>query len=140
MAKYQGKPVVVNHPADEVYAKIADLSTFQQRMDSLPPEAREKLGDVSFTSDSIVITAPAVGEMKFNVTERIPGSRLGLSAENSPVPFAIKIDLKALSEDTTEVNTLIDVEIPAMLKPLVGGKMQEAADKFSEMFGTLFAS
>ena len=34
----------------------------------------------------------------------------------------------------------IDVDIPVMLKPLVGGKMQEAADKFSEMLSTLFAS
>lgn len=140
MAKYQGKPVVVNHPADEVYAKIADLGTFQERMDALPPEAREKLGEVRFTSDSIVITAPAVGEMKFNVTERVPGSRMCLTAENSPVPFSIKIDLKPVDESSSEVNTLIDVEIPAMLKPLVGGKMQEAADRFSEMFGTLFAS
>ncbi len=140
MATYKGKPVTINLPAEEVYNKIADLSSFQQRMDSLPAEAREKLGDVKFTSDSIAITAPAVGEMKFNVTERVPGSKLVLSAENSPVPFAIKIDLKPLEAASTEVSTMIDVEIPAMLKPLVGGKMQKAANKFSEMFATLFGS
>lgn len=139
MAKYSGKPVTVNHTTEEVYNRISDLSFFQERLEALPAEAREKLGDVRFTSDSIAITAPAVGEMKFIINERTPNSHLGMAAENSPVPFAIKIDLKPLSETTTEVNTLIDVEIPAMLKPLIGGKMQEAADKFSEMFSTLFA-
>lgn len=140
MAKYSGKPVVVNHPAEEVYNRLSDLSSFQQRLETLPPEAREKLGDVRFTADSIIITAPAVGEMKFVVSERTPFSRLGFSAENSPVPFAIKIDMKPVSGTSTEVMATIDVDIPVMLKPLVGGKMQEAADKFSEMLSTLFAS
>lgn len=140
MAKYSGKPVVVTHPAEEVYNRLSDLSSFQQRLETLPPEAREKLGDVRFTADSIIITAPAVGEMKFVVSERTPFSRLGFAAENSPVPFAIKIDMKPVSDTSTEVMATIDVDIPVMLKPLVGGKMQEAADKFSEMLSTLFAS
>lgn len=140
MAKYSGKPVVINHPASEVYNKISNLSSFQERLDTLPAEAREKLGDVRFTPDSIVITAPAVGEMTFNVAERVPDSLLKLQATNSPVPFAICINLKELSAESTEVNTVLDVEIPAMLRPMIGGKMQEAADKFSEMFSTLFAS
>ncbi len=139
MAKYSGKAVVVNHPAHEVYSKISDLSSFQQRLEALPEAARNALGDVRFTSDSIVITAPAVGEMTFNVVERQPDSHMRLEAANSPVPFAIAINLAAESETSTKVETVLDVEIPAMLRPMIGGKMQEAADKFSEMFSTLFA-
>ncbi|MDE6322681.1 MAG: hypothetical protein K2L85_01005 [Paramuribaculum sp.] len=139
MAKYTGKAVVVNHLANEVYNKISDLSSFQQRLDSLPEAARNALGDVRFTSDAIIITAPAVGEMTFNVVERQPDSLLRLAAANSPVPFAIAINLAPESESSTRVETLLEVEIPAMLRPMIGGKMQEAADKFSEMFSTLFA-
>lgn len=140
MATYSGKPVVIDHPASDVFNRISNLESFQQRLDLLPAEARAKLGDLRFTADSIIITAPAVGEMTFNVTERTAPSHLKLEAANSPVPFAIAIDLKSLSGSSTEVATRLDVEIPAMLRPMIGGKMQEAADKFSEMFSTLFAS
>lgn len=132
--------MVIDHPASDVFNRISNLESFQQRLDLLPAEARAKLGDLRFTADSIIITAPAVGEMTFNVTERTAPSHLKLEAANSPVPFAIAIDLKSLSGSSTEVATRLDVEIPAMLRPMIGGKMQEAADKFSEMFSTLFAS
>lgn len=140
MAKYSGKAVVINHPAEEIFNRISDLNSFQERLDSLPAGAREKIGDVRFTADSIVITAAPVGEMTFSVTERTPSSMLRLTAANSPVPFEISIALKPVDENSTEVSTALDVEIPAMLRPMIGGKMQEAADKFSEMFTTLFAS
>ena len=140
MSKYSGKPVVIERPAEELFNRISNLESFQERLDAIPAESRAQLGDLRFTADSIVITAPAVGEMTFNVTERVSPSRMVLQAANSPVPFAININLKPLSENSTEVATVLDVEIPAMLRPMIGGKMQEAADKFSEMFSTLFAS
>ena len=47
------------------------------------------------------------------------------------------IDITAIDESSSEVVTAIDVEIPAMLRPLIGGKMQEAANRFGEMIGKL---
>lgn len=139
MAKYSGKPVTLNHSAADVYDRVADLGSFQERLEQLPEEARAKLGDVRFTSDSIIINAAPVGEMKFNLTERVPHSLLRFEAENSPVPFLITVNLKDLGDAKTEVSPVIDVEIPAMLRPLVGSKMQEAADKFGEMFTNMFS-
>lgn len=140
MAKYSGKPVTVNQAATEIYDKISNLSAFQQRIDELPAEAREKLGDVRFTDDKLIINAPAVGEITFVVAERVAPTLLRLSAENSPVPFNIVMNFKPLGETSTEVATDLDVEIPAMLRPLVGSKMQQAADKFSEMFSNFFGA
>jgi hypothetical protein len=140
MATYSGKPVTVNHPAEEVYTRISDLNSFQERMNALPEEARAQIGDVKFTADSIIINAPGVGEMKFNITKREPYSLVKLEAENSPVPFAIEMHLEPGGDSSTKVSTNLNVEIPAMLRPLIGSKMQEAADKFSELFTTLFAS
>lgn len=139
MAKYSGKPVTLNHSAEDVYDKISDLGAFQQRLEALPAEAREKLGDVRFTSESIIINAPAVGEMKFNIARREPAKLLRFEAENSPVPFAINIDLNAVEPEQTVVTPTIEVDIPPMLRPLIGNKLQESADKFGEMFTNLFA-
>lgn len=104
----------------------------------MPQEVKDRMGEVAFTDDKIIINAPAVGQLVFAITERQAPSLLRLSAENSPVPFFIVLNLTEETPESTRVNSEIEVEIPMMLRPLVGGKMQEAADKFAEMFTTLF--
>ncbi len=140
MAKYSGKAVMVSRPINDIYNKISNLSSFQQRLDELPEEMRDKLGDVRFTDDKLIINAPAVGEITFVMAERIAPTLLRMTAENSPVPFNIVMNFIEKTPESTEVRTDLDVEIPAMLRPLVGGKMQEAADKFSEMFSNFFGA
>lgn len=140
MAKYSGKAVMVNQPINDIYNRISNLSSFQQWLDELPEEMRDKLGDVRFTDDRLIINAPAVGEITFVMAERVAPTLLRMTAENSPVPFNIVMNFIEKSPESTEVRTDLDVEIPAMLRPLVGGKMQEAADKFSEMFSNFFGA
>lgn len=140
MAKYSGKSVVVARPICELYDKLSNLSSFQQRIDELPEEAKAKLGEVRFTENKIIINAPGVGEITFAIAECVAPTLIRLTAENSPVPFNILMNFKEVSTEETEVRTDLDVDIPAMLRPLVGGKMQEAADKFSEMFANLFGA
>ncbi|MDE6038688.1 MAG: hypothetical protein K2F75_01730, partial [Paramuribaculum sp.] len=111
-----------------------------ERLNELPEAARQKLGEVKFTSDRMIINAPAVGEIAFVIAERVPNTLLRLAAENSPLPFNIVMNFIEKSPDTTEVQTNLDVDIPPMLRPMVGGKLQQAADKFGEMFSNFFGS
>ena len=139
MATYKSKQVTISHPIEEVYEKISNIGAYQQKLDSLPAEVKDKLGDVRFEPDAIVITAAPVGEIRFAVKERIKPSFVKLSAEQSPVPLTLSVNLTPDSDSSTSAVSQIDVEIPAMLKPMVGGKMQEAADKFGELITTFFA-
>ena len=139
MASYRSKAAVINKPVDEVYERISNIGAYQQKLDSLPAEVREKIGDVRFEDDAIVITAAPVGEIRFAVKERVSPSRVTLAAEQSPVPLNLTVNLEPESERSTKATSVIDVEIPAMLKPMIGGKMQEAADKFGELITTFFA-
>lgn len=138
MAKYSGTPVLVNQPAPELFDRISDINAFQHRLDELPRPLRDKMGQVAFTDNKILIEAPGVGQIAFAVVERIRPSLIRLQAENSPVPFFITMQLESVDSATTRLSTILDVEIPAMLRPLVGSKMQEAADKFSEMLSNFF--
>lgn len=128
MATYKSKQVTISHPIEEVYERISNIGAYQQKLDSLPAEVKDKLGDVRFEPDAIVITAAPVGEIRFAVKERIKPSSVKLSAEQSPVPLTLSVNLTPDSDSSTNAVSQIDVEIPAMLKPMVGGKMQEAAD------------
>ncbi len=139
MSKYSGKPATIHRSAADLFDKFADLTVLEERIKELPAEAREKLQNVNFTTDTISFEAPAVGVMTLKVTERVPNNLIKFEAQNSPIPFGIDFHIKTISEDKSEVSTEFNVDVPLMLRPLIGNKLQEAADKFSETMGTFFA-
>lgn len=138
MSKYSGKPVTVPVGCAELFERISNLAGLQERMKELPAEALAKVGDVEFISaDSFAINAPGLGRVVFNVTERTAPERVVMSADTGVVPLNLIMELAEAGADATELTSSIDVEIPMMLRPMVGGKMKEAAEKFSEMIGRL---
>lgn len=138
MAKYKSKAVVIGQPAEAAFERLSDFSAYQARLDELPEDVRKSVGDVRFTADKIVITAPPVGDMTFEVVERVAPSHVSLRAVGAPVPMTLALDLTPEGESATSVVSTIDVDIPVVLRPLVGGKMQDAADKFADLIGTFF--
>lgn len=136
MAQYKSKPVTVNKAAQYIVDKFADLSSFGQALDSMPAVDRERVGDVKFEKDSITIDTKQVGQISFKVTERTP-VKVTMCAVGSPVPLELSVNLKPLDAASTEIFTEIDVEIPAMLRPMVGGAMQKAADQFGDLMAKL---
>ena len=137
MSTYKSKPTVVEKPAAELFDRFSDMTRLQNALDSLTDEQRAQIGQVEFTADSIKIVTPQVGEIAFSVIERQAPSKIVFGTTSSPVPLTMKVDLKPLSETSTEVETVIDVDIPMMLRPMVGPYMQKAADKFGELIGGL---
>ncbi len=136
MAQYTSKAAVVNTPAAVLAEKFSDFRALQSALDNLDGDQRAKVGDVSFTDDSICITTPQVGAITLKAVERTP-ERIRLQAENSPVPMNLIVDFKPLDSAATEVKGTIDVDLPMMLRPLVGPTLQKAADQFGELFAKL---
>lgn len=136
MATYTSKPAVVVMPCAELASKFSDFRALQSRLDEMPADERSRVGDVSFTEDSILITTPQVGAITLRATERT-SDRVVMQAEGSPVPMGITIELSPVSDMETEVVGKMEVEIPVMLKPLVGPALQKAVDQFGEIFARL---
>lgn len=138
MSKYVGKPVQVARPIEEIYAKVSDLGQYRQMVEQLPDEVKAQLQGVKLSDDSISMDAPGVGALEFKITDRRPHDKVELTAVSSPVPLKILLELAADSAGQTTVSPAIDIQIPAMLRPFIGNKIQEAADRFGEIFTTLF--
>lgn len=136
MASYSSKPAVVNSPASVLSGKFSDFRNFQTALDNLDDEQRRAVGDVAFTQDSIKIITPQVGEIELKAVERTP-ERVRFEAQRSPVPMNLIVDFKPVDENSTEVTGTIDVELPMMLRPLVGPALQKAADQFGSLFARL---
>lgn len=137
MAKYSSKPAIVSAPIVDAYQRLTDTAAFQQRVEAIPEEQRKMIGDIKFTENSISMNTPQVGEIQFDVIERTAPTRLVYSAAKSPVPLALAVKLSEKSDSETEIVSEVEVDIPAMLRPLIGGKMQEAANKFNELILTI---
>lgn len=135
MATFTSKPISIPSPADKVVEKFSDFSRLQDVLDKVPAEQRAQIGDIHLTSDSIVMKTPQVGEITLKVVERTP-SGLTLEALGSPVPMRLNVNV-APEGDASLVTTSMDVEIPAFLKPMIGGTLQKAVDQFAVLMGNL---
>ncbi|MCM1051018.1 MAG: hypothetical protein NC349_03580 [Paenibacillus sp.] len=138
MAVYSGKPVTIGRPIDDIYAKVSDLSQYKEMVESLPADQREKLQGVEFRGDAFKMDAPGVGELVFKIIERTAPTHVGLNAEGCPIPLKLSLDLADVDGASTRLTPRIEMQIPAMLRPFIGNKIQEAADKFGEVFTSLF--
>ena len=136
MAKYTSKPATVDMAFADLTERLSDFSRLQSKLDELPAERKAQIGDVTFTTDSIDIVTPQVGQISLKATERRPG-HLSLTAAKSPVPMALSLNYEAQGSDKSSVVAEIDVELPAMLRPLVGPALQKAVDQMGAMFTTL---
>lgn len=130
----------MNRSQAELYERLSNLGDIRRNLDSVPEDLKAKLGTVTFPDDeTLAFTAPGVGEMKFRIVERTEPRSVKFLADTGVVPIHVVLDLDPESPESTNVVASIEAEIPAMLRPLIGGKLQEAADKFGEMFGRLNA-
>lgn len=104
--------------------------------DHIPETERAKIGDLRFEKDAIIIKNPAFGEMAFKVVERTP-NHVEFKADGM-IPLSLGVNLTSVDNDTrTDVSSEIDIEIPMMLRPLIGGKMQQVADMFGDLIAKL---
>ena len=125
--------ISVAKPATELFNRFSDLSVLQGALVGLSADVRAKVGDVQFTSESIKINTPQVGAIEFVVKERVEPTKVVFGTLQSPVPLTMELDIEPNGDNASQIQTVIDVEIPAMLKPFVGPQLQKATDKFGEL-------
>lgn len=137
MSVYKGKATVVNRPIAELYSRFSDMNLLRRAVEERAGDGISKAGEIKFGDDSLSIVNPQVGEIKFQIVERVEPSRIAFKAVNSPLPLGMSIILKPVTDDSTEVSTEIEVELPAMLRAMLGSKMQHVADEFGAIMSRM---
>lgn len=140
MESYKSDKVVIDHNIELIYNKLSNPSMFKEQMeknmDRVPDEAREHLNKVKFEEDGISIESP-MGEVKLSVSESVAPNLVKYVAESSPVPFGLTVNLEAIDEEHTNAVAEINIELPMMLRAMVGGKLSEGAQKMGEVLARL---
>lgn len=138
MAQYSSDEVRLPASADVVFNKLSNLENLRSLLekvpqDSVPEDKRDVFNNLKITSDSITVPGAPMGELTFRVTEKIAPSLIKLTGEGVPVPLSLSMHLTPEGENASKAKVVIDIEIPAMLKPMVGGHIQKMADQFGQV-------
>lgn len=136
MSKYNGKTVTVNRSAQEIADKFADLTQLQDIIEKLPENERSKFGNIIFGQQSISIETPQVGQIQFDITER-SDSKIAFKAVGTPVPLNMDLNMKAESENATEMSASIEVQLPMLLRPMIAPQMQKAVDMLTDVMAKI---
>lgn len=138
MSIYSGKASIINRAPESTYDFFADLTRLKERFDALPEEQRQQLGEVNFEPDAITIVTPQVGPMRLEVVERDCPNKVVYAAANSPIAAKIIVNFAPFDGgEKTELSAAFDIDLPMMVRPFVGPKLQKAADGFGDMFSKL---
>lgn len=141
MTTIKSEKTIVHAPAEKVFDKLSNLDNLKPLLDKLPKEQipedkRAMFEQMNITADSITIPAgPA--NITLRITDRLPYSLIQLSGEGSPVPLGMQLEIEKKGENECEVQVIVNIEIPAMLKPMVAGPLKKVADQFAQVLGAL---
>ncbi|MDE6095595.1 MAG: SRPBCC family protein [Muribaculaceae bacterium] len=138
MATYKSDDVLLLAPAEAVFAKLSNLENLRSLLekvpaDQIPADKMEMFNSITVTPDSITVPGGPVGALTFRVKEKVDPTLIRLQGEGSPVPLSLSMQITPDSEATSKAKVVIDIEIPAMLKPMVGGHIQKMADQFGQV-------
>lgn len=138
MATYQSDKVSLLTSAETVFDKVSDLEGLSELIkkaptDKVPEEQRQMLDQIAVTPETISFPAGPAGMITLRKAREVRPTLVELHGEGTPVPVALKLMITPLTPDTCEAQVVFEIQIPAMLKPMVNGPLQKMCDQFSNM-------
>lgn len=142
MPIYKSSGRLVNAPAVAVFNKLSNLEGLKSIIANIPDSAvpedkRELLNGVKVSADSISFPAGPVGEITLQVIERLSPTLIRLQGVGTPVPLTMSLEIAPLSDASCEAAVAIDIAIPKMMAPMIGGTIQKMADQFADVLERL---
>jgi len=145
MSRYESKIVTVNALQEAVYKRYADLSALQVMKDNMPAEMKAQIkakleeqgqgkiqvSDFQFDTDTARFKVNGM-DTCIRIIDREEPKCVKFSADNSPVPATIWIQMLPASAYETKLKVTLDIDIPFYLKPMIGSKLDGAADMIAE--------
>lgn len=138
MAKYNSGDVTIQAPATTVYEKLSNLENLRSLLekvpaDKIPSDKMEMFNNITITPDTICVPGGPVGSLTFRLVEKVEPSLIKLNGEGSPVPLSLSLNIISETPASCRANVDIDIAIPPMLKPMIGGTIQKMADQFAQV-------
>jgi len=129
MALYQSKIITVNKPFEEVYGKVSDLKNLEQFRDRIP---KEYTVNFECDTDYVQFRVAPVGDLLLRIVER-GADKIRLNVEKLPFKAEISMNIGNVSPSETNIQLVLDADIPFFVKHIVGNKLEEGMDKIADI-------
>ena len=129
MALYQSKIITVNKPFEEVYGKVSDLKNIEQFRDRIP---KEYTVNFECDTDYVQFRVAPVGDLLLRIVER-GADKIRLNVEKLPFKAEISMNIGNVSPSETNIQLVLDADIPFFVKHIVGNKLEEGMDKIADI-------
>ena len=129
MALYQSKTITVNQPFEEVYGKVSDLKNLDQFRDRIP---KEYTVNFECDTDYVQFRVAPVGDLLLRIVER-GADKIRLNVEKLPFKAEMSMNIGNVSPSETNIQLVLDADIPFFVKHIVGNKLEEGMDKIADI-------
>lgn len=129
MALYQSKTITVNKPFEEVYGKVSDLRNLEQFRDRIP---KEYTVNFECDTDYVQFRVAPVGDLLLRIVER-GADKIRLNIEKLPFKAEMSMNIGNVSPSETNIQLVLDADIPFFVKHIVGNKLEEGMDKIADI-------
>ena len=142
MTTIKSEKTIINAPAEKVFDKLSNLDNLKPLLekvprDMIPDDKKEMFDNLKITADTITIPAGPVGAITLRVTDRLPYTLINLQGEGAPVPMGMQMELTPRNAESCEVQIAVNLEIPAMLKPMVSGPLKKIVEQFAQVLAAI---
>ena len=129
MALYQSKTITVNKPFEEVYGKVSDLKNIEQFRGRIP---KDDTVNFECDTDYVQFRVAPVGDLLLRIVER-GADKIRLNIEKLPFKAEMSMNIGNVSPSETNIQLVLDADIPFFVKHIVGNKLEEGMDKIADI-------
>lgn len=140
MTEYKSKQKQILRPVEEVYARVADLKALEDKFRAVPRQGMPEIKDLAFTPDTISFRVDPVGEVVLRIVDREAPKTIKFGADNFPIQFNLWIQFKAVAEADTRMLITLKADIPLMLRPMIGNKLETGIEQFADRLAEMLSN
>ncbi len=134
MTQFESSVKTIYASQERIFETLADLNNLEKIADRIP---KEKVKEFSFDTDSCNITVDPVGEVTLRIIEREPCKTIKFTAEKSPIPLFLWIQLVSSTEGVTHMKLTIKAELNPFIKGMVKKPLEEGIEKLATVLATI---
>ena len=131
MTTYESDIKTISSNEEVVFGILSDLNNLKKLVEN--PALTDKVKDLQYDADSCSFAVDGFGRVGFRIIEREPSKTIKMQSENAPVNVNVWIQLKQVAENDTKMKLTLKADLPAMIKMMVGSKLQDGINAIAEL-------
>ncbi len=131
MTTYESDIKTISSSEEVVFGILSDLNNLEKLNNT--PSLTDKIKDLTFDVDSCTFSVDGFGKVGFRILERNPFNLIKMVSENAPVRVSIEFVICGIAENQSTLKLVLLAELPAMIKMMVGNKLQDGVNAIAEL-------